>query len=65
MARRSEYTADRVAMQSGLGPLLVDALKPRRYGAARLSRTQRAISRHPSMEGRAHALQCSAAGVGS
>lgn len=58
VSRRSEYAADRFAVQCGVGPQLIDALtRIDSAGGRRLSWTQRALARHPSLDRRVDAMQ--------
>ena len=57
VSRRSEYAADRFAVQCGVGAQLVDALTSIDSGTGRASWTQRALSRHPSLDRRVEAIQ--------
>jgi STE24 endopeptidase len=57
VSRRSEYAADRFAVQRGVGSQLIDVLNRMGNDRGRQSWTNRALSRHPSIEHRVEAMQ--------
>lgn len=62
VSRRSEYAADRFAVAAGAGAQLVAALRQLdRRNVRRPGWTQRELTRHPSVEQRAEAMERSAA----